>query len=52
MKQQREILDRNEGLLVFDSMLWWCFQVIKEVAQSVKIHGLGGIVLMLATFVL
>lgn len=51
MKQQREILDRNEGLLVFDSMLWF-FQVIKEVAQSVKIHGLGGIVLMLATFVL
>lgn len=51
MKQQREILDRNEGLLVFDSMLR-CFQVIKEVAQSVKIHGLGGIVLMLATFVL
>jgi len=30
----------------------WCLQVVKEVAQSVKLHGLAGVCLLLMTFVL
>jgi len=30
----------------------WYFQVIKEIAQSVKLHGLAGVCLLLMTFVL
>ena len=35
-----------------NSFVSCCLQVVREVAQSVKLHGLAGVCLLLMTFVL